>query len=81
MDVIQSEQQPPQNFRDSHETGPRQAMKKLILISLWFLSADVCRADYELRLSDGVKLTWDEYTVEGGQYCTLFEQSCFKMIF
>ena len=27
--------------------------------------ADVCRAEYELLLSDGVKLTWDEYTGGG----------------
>ncbi len=45
-------------------------MKKLILITLWLLCADVCRAEYELLLNDGVKLTWDEYTVEDGQYCT-----------
>jgi N-acyl-D-amino-acid deacylase len=45
-------------------------MKKLIPITLWLLCADVCRAEYELLLNDGVKLTWDEYTVEDGQYCT-----------
>ncbi len=33
-------------------------------------SAGICRADYELRLNDGVTLTWREYSVEGDQYCT-----------
>lgn len=51
-------------------TGLRHKMKKLIFITLWLLSADVCRAEYELLLSDGVKLIWAAYTVEDGQYCT-----------
>jgi len=33
-------------------------------------TAGTCRADYEIRLIDGVSLTWREYTIEGNQYCT-----------
>lgn len=44
--------------------------KKLIIILLLLSAASICRADYELRLNDGVTLTWREYSVEGAQYCT-----------
>ncbi len=30
----------------------------------------ICHADYELRLNDGVVLTWHQYSIEGDQYCT-----------
>lgn len=30
----------------------------------------ICRADYELRLNDGVVLMWREYIIEGDRYCT-----------
>jgi len=33
----------------------------------------ICRADYEIRLNDGVALTWREYTTEGNRYCTQME--------
>jgi CubicO group peptidase (beta-lactamase class C family) len=45
-------------------------VKKLIIIFLIMSMASICRADYELRLNDGVTLTWREFTVEGNQYCT-----------
>ncbi len=45
-------------------------MKKLIIIFLLMSTAGICRADYELRLNDGVTLTWREYFVGGDQYCT-----------
>src|SRR5574341_280633 len=45
-------------------------VKKLIIIFLLMSMAGICRADYELRLDDGVTLIWREYSVEGSQYCT-----------
>ncbi len=45
-------------------------MKKLIIIFLLMSTASICRADYELRLNDGVTLTWPAYSIEGSQYCT-----------
>ncbi len=45
-------------------------MKSLIIIILLMSLANICRADYEIRLTDGVTLTWREYFIEGSQYCT-----------
>ncbi len=44
----------------------------LTLILLIFLAASSW-AGYEIRLNDGVTLTWEEFTEENGQYCTVQE--------
>ena len=44
--------------------------RKLIILFLILSAPGICRADYELRLNDGVTLMWREYSVEGDQYCT-----------
>ncbi len=56
-------------------------------ISLFFLSFPLvlslpgtCRAEYELRLIDGVSLTWQNYTVEGDSYCTQKELGRFCLL-
>jgi len=46
-------------------------LKKLIILFLIMSAAGICRAEYELRMNDGVTLTWRDLTVEGDQYCTL----------
>jgi hypothetical protein len=43
---------------------------KLIIIVLLLSAAGICHADCELRLHDGVILTWRECSLEGDQYCT-----------
>lgn len=46
-------------------------MKRLIILLFLFISmTSICSADYELRLNDGITLTWRNYTLEDGQYCT-----------
>jgi CubicO group peptidase (beta-lactamase class C family) len=45
-------------------------MVKKLIIFLLLSTASICSADYELRLNDGVTLTWREYSIEGNQYCT-----------
>lgn len=45
-------------------------IKKLIILFLLIPAANICHADYEVRLNDGVTLTWREYFIEGSQYCT-----------
>jgi N-acyl-D-amino-acid deacylase len=46
-------------------------MKKLTIIFLLAVStASVCHGEYEVRLNDGVTLTWRKYFIEGSQYCT-----------
>jgi len=40
-----------------------------ILLLLSF-SANTCYADYELVLTDGITLTWQNYAIEGDNYCT-----------
>jgi CubicO group peptidase (beta-lactamase class C family) len=45
-------------------------MNKSIIILLLLSMPAICRADYELRLNDGVTLTWREYTIEEDRYCT-----------
>lgn len=54
--------------------------KKLIIIFLIICTASICQADYELRLNDGVTLTWREFTVEGDQYCTQKEFGKFCLL-
>ncbi len=54
--------------------------KKLIILFLIMSAAGICRADYELRLSDGVTLTWRDYTVEEGHYCTQKEFGKFCLL-
>lgn len=43
----------------------------IIIIFLIMSTTGTSWADYELRLNDGAILTWREFNVEGGQYCTL----------
>ncbi len=52
-------------------------MKKQIILVLLLSTAGICRADYELRLNDGVTLTWGQYFAEGSQYCTQKESGKF----
>lgn len=57
-------------------------MNKVTIILLLFSMPAICRADYELRLNDGVVLTWRQYSIEGDRYCTQkeFGKFCIRKI-